>query len=199
MVNDFSAMQDTSSAGAPKARHSGVAQAFHWLTAVVVLAAFLYGPGGSEERVYAHARDFERQLHESLGLCVLLLSLLRLAWRAIDTRPDPVVVPKWMGLASALLQAALFGLLFAVPVAGIAGAWLEGHPLTLLQGLQVPPWFAASHALGASIASLHTWLGDALMWLAGVHAAAALLHHFIIKDRVLLSMLPSWVAGASRR
>jgi len=40
------------------------------------------------------------------------------------------------------------------------------------------------------IASIHTWLGDAILWIAGVHAAAALYHHFVLRDRVLRSMLP---------
>ena len=53
------------------ARYSAVAQALHWATAILVLVAFIYGPGGSEQRVYSHARDFDRQLHETLGLCVL--------------------------------------------------------------------------------------------------------------------------------
>lgn len=177
-------------------RHSPPAQAFHWLTAVLVLVAFLYGPGGSEERVYAAARDFDRQLHETLGLCVLLLSLLRLGWRAVDRRPDPVVVPLWMARSATAVQVLLFVLLLAVPVAGIASAWLEGHPLTLLAGVHVPPLLGESHALGTRMASLHGWLGDAILWLAGFHAAAALLHHFVRKDAVLVSMLPGWMVRA---
>lgn len=179
-------------------RHSPPAQVFHWLTAVLVLVAFLYGPGGSEERVYAAARDVDRQLHETLGLCVLLLSLLRLGWRAVDRRPDPVVVPLWMARSATVVQVSLFVLLLAVPLAGILGAWLEGHPLTLLGGVRVPPVLAESHAIGAGIANLHTWLGDAILWLAGFHAAAALLHHFVRKDAVLVSMLPGWLVRAPK-
>jgi cytochrome b561 len=173
-----------------RARYGGVAQAFHWITAVVVLAAFLYGPGGSEERVYSAARDFDRQLHETLGLCVFVLVAMRLAWRAIDARPDPPAVPRWMGLASKVVQALLYALLVALPVTAISGAWLEGHPLTLLGGLQIAPLIAKSHDAGASIARLHTWLGDTIMWLAGLHALAALYHHLVMKDGVLVSMLP---------
>jgi len=51
-------------------RYSTPTQVLHWLTAMLVLLAFIYSPGGSEERVYSAARDFERQLHETLGLCV---------------------------------------------------------------------------------------------------------------------------------
>lgn len=178
-------------------RYGAVAQAFHWLTAVLVLIAFIYGPGGSEQRVYSAARDFDRQLHETLGLCVLALVVLRLLWRLVDRRPEPIEVSRWMGLAAKAVQAGLYVLLFAVPLTAIAGAWLEGHPLTLLGGLEIAPRLAESHSNGALIAEIHTWLGDAILWLAGLHALAALAHHFLLRDGVLLSMLPG--RGPARR
>jgi cytochrome b561 len=171
-------------------RYSAPAQLLHWLTAIVVLVAFLYGPGGTEERVYAASRDAERQLHETLGLCVLALSVLRIVWRALDRRPEPPPVARWMRVAAGVVQAALYVLLFAVPLTAVAGAWLEGHALTLLGGVVVRPPLAESHALGATIAEVHTWFGDAILWLAGVHAAAGLFHHYVFKDSVLRSMLP---------
>ena len=171
-------------------RYGDVAVVFHWLTAILVLIAFIYGPGGSEERVYSAARDWDRQLHETLGLSVLLLVVARLVWRVFDQRPEPPAVPRWMGAAAKLVQGALYFLLFAVPLTAITGAWLEGHPLTLVSGIEIAPMLAKSHALGQKIAALHTWLGDAIMWVAGLHAIAALYHHFVLRDGVLASMLP---------
>jgi cytochrome b561 len=171
-------------------RYGTPAQVLHWLTAILVLAAFIYGPGGSEQRVYAPERDFDRQLHETLGICVLALAVLRLLWLLVDKRPDPPAVPRWMGLAAKSVQAALYILLFAVPLTAISGAWLEGHALTFLGGVVIPAPVGKSHGLGATIAEVHTWLGDAILWLAGAHAAAGLFHHYVLKDGVLLSMLP---------
>jgi cytochrome b561 len=180
-------------------RYGGVAQALHWVTAVLVLVAFIYGPGGSELRVYSHARDFDRQLHETLGLTVFALVVLRVIWRRLDVRPPAEPVSRWMHLAATAMQAAIYGLLFAVPLTAVAGAWLEGHPLTLLGGVEVQPLVAKAHALGASVATLHTWLGDALLWLAGLHAAAGLYHHVALRDGVLVSMLPRWFPVRQRR
>lgn len=171
------------------ARYSGLAMAFHWLTAILVLVAFIYGPGGSEERVYAHARDFDRQLHETLGLTVLLLSILRVAWRAFDRQPEPEPVARWMGLLAKAVQGLLYLLLFVVPLTAITGAWLQGHPLTWLGG-EIGPWIGPSHGVGDTLAEIHGWLGDVILWVAGLHAAAALYHHFVLKDGVLRSMLP---------
>lgn len=178
------------SATVPPTRYGAAAQAIHWMTAVIVLVAFMYGPGGSETRVYSAAKDFDRQLHETLGLCVFILAFIRVAWRAVDTHPDPPAVERWMGLAAKIVQGALYVLLFAVPITAISGAWLEGHPLTLLAGMKVGPYTPELHDLGKTIANVHTWLGDAILWVAGLHALAGLYHHFVLKDSVLRSMLP---------
>ena len=175
---------------ASRDRYGALSQLFHWLTAITVLVAFIYGLGGSEQDVYSRANDFQRQLHESLGMFVLSLTALRLVWRIVATRPDKDSAPRWMGVAAQVVQASLYVLLFAIPLTAIAGAWLEGHPLTLLAGVEIAPWWGPSHGVGAWIADLHTWLGLAIMWLAGLHALAALLHHFVLRDNVLLSMLP---------
>ena len=187
----------TSRLGAAQ-RYGRVAQLLHWATAVLVLAAFVYGPGGTEARVYAPSRDFERHLHETLGSCVLALVLVRAVWRLFDRRPQPAPASRWMGLAAKAVQGLLYLLLFAVPLTAILGAWLEGHPLAYLGGLQVDAPFAASHELGVAIATIHTWLGDAILWVAGIHALAALYHQFVLKDGVLASMLPAWIPAGPR-
>ncbi|MDE2092343.1 MAG: cytochrome b [Burkholderiales bacterium] len=178
----------------PTTRYGTMAQIFHWITALLVLIAFIYGPGGSEQRIYSPATDFDRQLHETLGMSVFVLVVLRVLWRMVDTRPEPTPVPRWMELSAKAVQGALYLLLFALPITAIAGAWLEGHPVTLLAGIQIPPLLGLSHAAGAQLANLHTWLGDAILWLAGLHAVAAIYHHIVLKDDVFVSMLPARIA-----
>lgn len=180
----------------PVQRYGTVAQLLHWATAVLVLVAFIYGPGGSEARVYAPSRDFDRHLHETLGSAVLLLAVVRVIWRLLSRRPDPVPVDRWMGLAAATVQGVLYLLLFAVPLTAILGAWLEGHALAYLGGFEITAPIAVSHELGSRIAEIHTWLGDVILWVAGLHAVAALYHHAILKDGVLASMLPAWLLAA---
>ena len=114
----------------------------------------------------------------------------RLAWRAFDVAPDDPPMQSWMRIASKLVHATLYILLLGVPLTAISGAWLEGHPLTLLGNVRIAPWLPEVHALGSVIASVHTWLGDTILWVAGVHAVAALYHHFVLRDGVLRSMLP---------
>ena len=174
-------------------RYGAISQAFHWIMAVVILVAFIYGPGGSEQRVYSAARDFDRQLHETLGMTVFALAFARLLWRAAARPPDPPQIAFWLDFGSRLVQVLLYLLFFLLPLTAIAGAWLEGHALTLLGGAEIAPWIGENRALGARIARIHTWLGDAMMWIAGAHALAAIFHHIVLKDGVLVSMLPRWI------
>jgi cytochrome b561 len=96
----------------------------------------------------------------------------------------------WMKLGARLGHWAIYALLALVPVTAILGAWFEGHPLTVLAVGNLQPWLPPSRPFGLVLADIHGWLGDVLIWLAGVHAAAALYHHFWRRDTVLLSMLP---------
>jgi cytochrome b561 len=171
-------------------RFGAAAQFFHWATAILVVVAFVYGPGGSEERIYSPARDFDRQLHETLGMVVLAMTLIRLAWRAFDGAPRDPPMLRWMSLSSKAVRAMIYILLIAVPVTAISGAWLEGHPLTLLGNVRIGPLLTQAHDVGSLVASIHGWLGDVILWLAGLHAVAALYHHFVLRDDVLRSMLP---------
>jgi cytochrome b561 len=124
-----------------------------------------------------------------------VLLAVRVLRRLFDARPTPEPMPRWMHVASKAVQGLLYLLLFAVPLTAILGAWFEGHPLTLLAGVELAPPFGESHALGEKLAEVHTWLGDVILWLAGFHALAALFHHFVLGDGVFASMLPGWATG----
>ena len=171
-------------------RYSATARLFHWITVLLVVAAYIVSVGGPETRVYSPANDFSRGLHELLGMSVFVLTLVRMGWRAIFPPPKGPEMPAWMELGARLGHWAIYALLVLVPVTAILGAWLEGHPLTVLALGNIQPWLPQSRPLGLELANLHGWLGDALIWLAGLHATAALYHHFWRRDTVLLSMLP---------
>ena len=146
--------------------------------------------GWAKFRVYAAERASSLTLHETFGVLVLLVLVLRVAWRMFDHVPEEPPMAAWMALASKLVHWVLYALLAAVPLTAIVGAWYEGHPVTVIGLGAIGPFVATSHDFGRAITELHPLLGDAIIWVAGLHAAAALFHHFILRDRVLLSMLP---------
>jgi cytochrome b561 len=168
-------------------RYGAGAQAFHWLTVMLVLAA--YAVSEVHYSLYSAAADGLRRIHETLGVFVFIVVLMRLLWRLIDSIPVKQPIPRWMAAAAKLVHFALYALLIAIPVTAVLGTWLEGIPITL-PGFDIAPQIARAHRLGQLIMEIHTTLGNAILWVAGVHAAAALFHHFYLRDEVFQSMSP---------
>jgi cytochrome b561 len=167
----------------------------HWLTAIAVVAAFVLGPEGFGRLMRSGvdpATHADIAWHESLGVLVFCLTIVRLVWLAL--RPSIPVVPlaRWMDASAQLAHISLWALMLALPVTAILALGSEGHPLTLLGNLRINdmPWIQnAAFAKWADWGDVHGFLGDAIVAIAGLHAAAAIYHHFVLKDGVLASML----------
>jgi cytochrome b561 len=173
-------------------RYGAVAKLFHWSTVALVGAAYLTSSGGSEEQIYSAASDFARKTHETLGLLLFALVLLRIFWRLFEPSPEAAPMPDWMRYSANAAHFGLYTLLLAIPLTALGGAWLGAHPLTLFGIGDVEPMLPQMRDLGQTIADLHTILGNVIIWLAGIHAIAALFHHYVLGDNTLRSMLPHW-------
>lgn len=173
-----------------------VSQALHWLTAIVVTIAFILGPGGFERLMRQGVDPATRAgivWHESLGVVVLALTGLRLLWVWLRPAPPQIEIDGRLRLTARIVHGALWVLLFATPIAAFLTLGGEGYPLTLLGGVRVERMPLIAESAIAHLADwgdVHEFLGDTLIWLAGLHAAAALFHHLVLKDGVLRSMLP---------
>lgn len=176
--------------------YDALSRAFHWLTAIAVVAAFILGPEGFGRLVHEGvdpATHSDIVWHESLGVLVFVLTLLRLLWVAVRPAAPQFEMSKAMRAASTLGHLALWALMLALPITAILALGSEGNPLTLLGGIRVAqlPVNEASAIAGlADWGDVHGVLGDVLIWLAGLHAAAAIYHHVFLKDGVLAAMVP---------
>ena len=176
--------------------YDAFSRALHWFTAIAVIAAFILGPehfGRAMRQGLDPATRWDIVVHESLGVLVMALTLLRLLWVAVRPAKPQFDMPGWMHLASKAAHGLLW-LLLAVPASALLALGSEGHPLTLLGGLRVNDMpFIANSALAklADWGDAHGLLGDMIIWLSGLHAIAAIGHHFVLKDGILRSMLPS--------
>lgn len=165
-----------------------VMQAFHWLTVILVLAA--YGMSKSDGySLYSAEADGLRRVHETLGVLVFLVVGFRLLWRLSGEPPVKHAMPWWVAAASTCVRLVIYALLISIPATAVLGTWLEGIPLTLI-GFDVMPQIVQTQAVGQQVMTLHIILGEVMLWVTGVHAAAALFHHFVLRDNVLRSMLP---------
>jgi cytochrome b561 len=170
-------------------RYGTVARAFHWVTVVLVLAAYLLSKGDPYS-LYSAAADGTRRIHETLGMLVFITVLLRLLWRLVDRAPAMDPASEWFAaMAAKLMHIVLYTLLVLLPLTAVLGTWLEGLPLTF-PGFDVTPRIAQARGLGQIVIEIHSTLGSVILCATGVHAAAALFHHFCLRDGVLKSMGP---------
>lgn len=176
-----------------KHKYHPISQIIHWLTAILVIIAFVLGPEDVDE-LDNPSLDLGLQTHETLGLVVFGLTVFRIICTLFSKRPLAVPMPASMRMISKVLQASLYLLLLAVPLTAILGTWLEGDALSLLSHVIITSPFSTSENIGEFLLDLHPTLADTLLILAGVHAAAALFHHFVLNDLVLATMLPAWLS-----
>lgn len=202
---------------APAQRYSVVAIVLHWAIAIAILGMILLGWWMGEA---IRDRDLQAQafaayqLHKSVGLTVLLLSLARLGWRFLNPPPPfPATMPTWERLAASAVHWAFYVVIIALPLTGwlyVSTGWSvqDDRPLevpTMYFGLfQVPHVFGLSAladetraAVAEALAFGHSKLAWAAIALAAVHVGAALKHQFIDKDGVLGRMAPGLPDGVS--
>jgi cytochrome b561 len=173
-------------------RFSLPTQIFHWLTVLCVLAAWTLGLLGDElpRGPIRHAGEFT---HVILGELVVILLALRVVWRFVAPAPAPE--PTRFGtagdIAAKALQLALYGLLLAVPAVGLVTLFHGGEPLSLFGVYDIPSPWPKNRELKHNSKEIHEFLAHLLVALAMLHAAAALVHHYLFKDDTLRRMLPA--------
>jgi cytochrome b561 len=129
--------------------------------------------------------------HKSLGILLLVLVVLRLAWRLVNPTPTlPAGLPIWEQVGARLSHGLLYLLLFAMPISGWVISSASKVPFKVFWLWSLPALTAPDKALSASAKLVH--LG--LFWVLGavllMHIAAALRHHFLLRNAVLVRMLP---------
>jgi len=171
-------------------RWGPISQLLHWtvvllVVALAVLGLFMVDLPNTPQKIRLYA------LHKSLGLTVLALMAIRLAWRVHAGTPQPVAgTPRWQERAARLTHGALYVLLLVQPLTGWLFNSAAGFPLQLFGLVNLPRIAAKDPALRELAGLLHEggfWL---LLVLVIVHAGAAFYHHLFRHDATLTRMLP---------
>jgi cytochrome b561 len=170
-------------------RYSTIAIVLHWLLALMIVASFCVG-------LYMHDLPFSPQRlklfnwHKWAGITILALSALRLLWRLTHRPPADVPMAPWQRSAAHVTHWGLYALFFAVPLAGWAYSSAAGFPIVLFGVLPLPDFVPVDKALAETLKERHGQLAWLLALLVLAHVAAALKHHFIDRDGLLLRMRP---------
>ena len=170
-------------------QYGTTAKVFHWLIVALLLVQYLIGwlmpdihrgmkPGAA------------MTIHVSFGLLVLILIVLRFAWRLIHPVAPGSSLSPWQRLSSEAVHWLLYALVLATTVTGWLFASFRGWSMSFFYLAPMPTLAADNAAAGRTIDGLHQAMEWALLVMIGIHIAAALAHIFIYRDRIMQRMLP---------
>lgn len=171
-------------------RYGSLSIAMHWLMLLLIVAVYAcielreFYPKGSDPR------NALKAWHFTLGLSVFFLVWLRLLLKVTQLTPN--IVPKpvsWQMLLAKVLHLAMYVFMLGMPILG----WLilsgEGKDIPFY-GVNMPALMEKNKETAKLVKELHEIGGTIGYFLVGIHAVAALFHHYVIKDNTLLRILP---------
>lgn len=178
--------------------YGGVSIILHWLIAGAVLGLFALGLWMVGLGYYDAWYHRAPALHKSIGVLLLGVMLLRLAWRCGNPQPRLPGTLLQQALARAMHRA-LYGVLFAVMISGYLVSTADGRPVDVFGIAGLPATLSGIERQEDIAGAFHKILAMALIGLTALHALAAFKHHLLDHDRTLLRMLPGrWRANTNR-
>ena len=175
-------------AGDDGTTYDPVAIALHWTTALLVLIQFTLAQHLGLVR--PAKKGLMESTHMSFGVLLAIVVVTRLIWRWIPGHQVASIEAGWMRIASKGTHYLIYALLVVEAGLGFAFRWGAGRPMAFF-GTGIPPLIGElSRPLRHNLRDLHNWIGWAIVVIALLHALAAFYHHYVLKDRVLMRMLP---------
>jgi len=169
-------------------RYSSASIAMHWAMVLVFVAVYVLINLAEGFEKGSAERQMARDWHATFGLLVFALVWLRIALRVLGTTPPIVPQPSaLMEKLAKLGHLALYVLMVALPLVGWLLLSARGKPIPFF-GLELPALMAPNKELGRTIKEIHEFGGNLGYFLIGGHAAAALFHHYVVKDNTLRRM-----------
>jgi cytochrome b561 len=189
-----------------RTRYGTVAMTLHWLIAALIVVNICLGlyfgefvPENAPPDVQKFAFEII-QIHKPIGLTILILSVLRLAWRLVNPIPPlPAGMNPTLKFIAHATHFLLYFLIIAIPLSGwiMVSASRLGLPTSYFGLFQWPnlPLFVdltnqQKHAWHETFESTHSILAWSMIVLIPIHVTGALWHQFFRRDDVLKRMIP---------
>ena len=168
--------------------YTPVAKSLHWLMALLILGLLVLGTYMSDLPLSPQKLELYAW-HKWAGVTVFLLVWLRLAWRVAHRPPGlPASLSPRMRLAAHAGHAALYVLMVLIPLSGWLMSSAKGFQTVWFGVLPIPDLIGKDRLLGDILEETHEVLSSLLMLTLAGHVAAALWHHFVLKDDTLRRM-----------
>ena len=170
-------------------RYDRLTRSFHWATAGVVIFMFACAHLWETLAKGTALRKGLQSVHISLGIAMAVLIAARIAWRLFGgNRPASDTHPA-INIAAKVGHGCLYLLLLAQVALGFLLRWAQGEPFSFFRLFPIPAPFVVDHDWRGTLGGLHDNVAWAIILLAGLHAGAALWHHYIVGDSTLRRML----------
>lgn len=171
-------------------KYSGSQIALHWL--VLLLIAITYAAmefKGIFPKESA-GRYWMAITHYTCGVSVFTLMLVRMIFRFVTPEP-PVVppLPQWQKLSATVVHFILYALFIVLPLLGVVSLYF-GQKEWVFLFITMPIAGVKNTFLQHSLKEIHELLANTGYFIIGIHAAAALMHHYIWRDNTLKRMMP---------
>jgi len=171
-------------------RWGAVSQFLHWLIVALVIVQVILANIAEDLPIGVRKLAMFAR-HKSFGITILGLVVLRLLWRLTNpTPPLPTTLKPYERVLATLTHAGLYIVLFAMPLTGWMMTSARGFPVSWFGFFQLPDFVPKNDALYNAMKETHDTLATVLFAIVFLHVAAALKHHFVMKDDVLRRMLP---------
>lgn len=170
-------------------RYTGTAIVLHWLSALLIVAGFTLGISMVDLPISRQKLEWFAW-HKWIGITVFLLTCARVGWRALHAAPAPVPMPAWQQRSATISHRLLYVLLLIIPVSGWLYSSSTGVQVVYLNLIPLPDLVPKDKELAAVLKAVHVTLNFSMLALVCLHTAAALKHHFVDHDTVLVRMLP---------
>ncbi|MCY1404824.1 Cytochrome b561 [compost metagenome] len=171
-------------------RYGLISITLHWGIALAVFGLFALGLWMVGLDYYDPWRKDAPDLHKSIGLMLLAFMLLRLVWRFLSPPPPaPASHGALTKLGAKLGHGLLYIGLFAVMISGYLISTADGVGIPVFGFFEVPAVISGLPDQADVAGAVHFYLAWGLVIFAGIHAVAALKHHFVDRDATLTRML----------
>ena len=170
-------------------QYGTTAKLFHWLVVALLLAQYLLGwlmPDIHRGMKPGVGMTF----HISVGITIMVLIVLRLAWRLMHPVAPESSLPPWQRLSAEAVHWLLYVMVLATTITGWLFASFRGWGVSFFYLVPLPMLTSENAAAGKTFDGWHQAMEWALLAVIGLHVAAALAHIFVYRDRIMQRMLP---------